>query len=145
VTRDESFRAIDQHDDGGSITAFSVLLLVAIFVLMGMVLDGGTQVSAHQSAVDEAEQAARAGAGALSMAALRSGSVQLDDQQAVDVAEAFTVASGHPGTATAVGQSVTVTVQYRVPTAILGLIGINSLPVSASASAVDVTGVTGAP
>ncbi|MGB7053302.1 MAG: pilus assembly protein TadG-related protein [Acidimicrobiales bacterium] len=138
-------RAMGGLEDRGSITAFSVLLLVAIFVVMGMVLDGGTQASAHQSAVDEAEQAARAGAGALSVAALRSGSVQLNDQQAVAVAEALTVASGHPGTATVVGQTVTVDVQYRVPTAILGIVGITSLPVSASASADDVAGITGAP
>jgi hypothetical protein len=128
--------------DCGSITAFSVVMLVAIFVLLGMVVDGGTQVSAYQSAVVEAEQAARAGAGALSVDALRSGLVQLNDQQAVAAAEAFTEASGHPGTATVVGQTVTVYVNYRIPTSILGIIGITNLPVSASASAVDVYGVT---
>jgi Putative Flp pilus-assembly TadE/G-like len=130
------------REEGASVTAFAVLLLLALFVLMGMVLDGGSQVSARQSAVDEAEQAARAGAGALSVAALRSGSVQLNDRQAIAAAEAFTVASGHPGSATVVGQTVTVHVQYRVPTAILGIVGITTLPVSASASAVDVSGVT---
>jgi putative Flp pilus-assembly TadE/G-like protein len=128
--------------DHGSVTAFAVLTLVAVFSLIGLVLDGGTEVSAHQAAVDEAEQAARAGAGALSVDALRSGSIQLDDRQAVAVAEAFTMASGHPGTASVTGQTVTVQVQYQVPTAILGVIGINSLQVSASASAVDVSGVT---
>lgn len=128
--------------DRGSVTAFAVLMLVAIFVLMGMVLDGGSELSAHQSAVDEAEQAARAGAGALSVDALRSGAVRLNDSQAIAAAEAFTVASGHPGTAVVAGQTVTVEIQYRVPTAILGIIGITSLPVSASASAVDVAGVT---
>jgi putative Flp pilus-assembly TadE/G-like protein len=132
----------DGGSDRGSITAFAVLLLVAVFVLMGMVLDGGTEVSAHQSAADEAEQAARAGAGALSIDALRSGSVQLDDGQAIAVAEAFTAASGHPGMATVTGQTVTVVVQYRVSTAILGIVGITSLPVTASASAVDVSGVS---
>ena len=73
----------------GSITAFSVLMLVAVFVLMGMVLDGGSEISAHMSAVNEAEQAARAGAGALSVNALRSDSLQLDDRQAVAAAEDF--------------------------------------------------------
>jgi hypothetical protein len=126
----------------GSVTAFAVLMLVAIFALMGMVLDGGTEVSAHQSAVDEAEQAARAGAGSLSVDALRSGTIRLDDSQAVDRAVEFTVASGHPGTAFVVGQTVTVEIHYRVPTAILGIVGITTLPVSASASAVDVSGVT---
>jgi Flp pilus assembly protein TadG len=137
--------AMRRREDGGSVTAFAVLLLVALFVVMGMVLDGGSQVSAHQSAVDEAEQAARAGAGALSVDALRLDSIQLDDQQAISAAEAFTVASGHPGSATVVGQTVIVHVQYRIPTAILGIVGITSLPVSASASAVDVSGVTSGP
>jgi hypothetical protein len=37
---------------------------------------------------------------------------------------------------------VTVTIHYRVPTALLGIVGIDSLPVSGTASAVDVEGVT---
>jgi len=128
--------------DHGSTTAFAVLMLVAVFALLGMVIDGGNEVGARQNAVDEAEQAARAGAGALSMTALRQGSVQLDDQAAIATAEAFTVQSGHPGTASVVGGTVTVRISYRVPTSILGIVGIESLPVSASASAVDVSGVT---
>lgn len=130
------------RSERGSVTAFCVLALVALLALMGMVVDGGSAMSAHESAVDEAEQAARAGAGALSVAALRSGSVLLEDQQAIAAAEAFTVAAGHPGTATVVGQTVEVRIAYRVPTAVLGIVGITSLPVSASAAAVDVVGVT---
>ncbi len=128
--------------DLGSVTAFAVVALLALFSIAGMVLDGGSELSAHQSAVNEAEQAARAGAGALSIAALRTGSLQLDAQRAVAAAEAFTVASGHPGHASVVGQTVVVQIDYRVPTSILGIVGIHSLPVSASASAVDVAGVT---
>jgi hypothetical protein len=74
--------------------------------------------------------------------ALRSGSVELNDQAAVAAAEAFTVASGHPGRATASSGVVNVQIHYRIPTVILGVIGIQSLQVSASASAVDVQGVT---
>jgi Flp pilus assembly protein TadG len=127
--------------DRGSITAFVALMLVAIFALVGLVVDGGSDLSAHQSAVDEAEQAARAGAGALSVEALRSGSLQLDAAQAVIAAEQFTVAAGHPGTATVSEGTVTVAVRYRINTQILGIIGISTLPVSASASAVNVQGV----
>ena len=128
--------------ENGSVSAFVVLLLVSLFALMGLVLDGGSALTAHQAAGDEAQQAARAGAGALSVDALRSGSVELDDQAAVAAAEAFTVASGHPGTATASSGVVTVQIHYRIPTVILGIIGIQSLQVSGSASAVDVHGVT---
>ncbi len=126
----------------GSVSAFVVLLAVAIFALMGLVVDGGSALTAQQAASDEAQQAARAGAGALSVDALRSGSVELNDQAAVAAAEAFTVISGHPGSATASSGVVNVQIHYRLPTVILGVIGIQSLQVSASASAVDVQGVT---
>ncbi len=126
----------------GSISAFVALLLVAVFVLMGLVVDGGFAIAAHQAAYDEAEQAARAGAGALSVDALRSGAVQIDPTRAVGAAEAFTVAAGHRVTATVSGGTVRVEVHYRIRTQILGIIGIGTLPVSASASAVDVHGVT---
>ncbi len=126
----------------GSISAFVVLLLVAILVLMGLVVDGGSALTAQQAASDEAQQAARAGAGALSVNALRSGTLQLDSAAAVSAAEAFTVAAGHPGTASVSSGVVTVSVHYRVPTSLLGLVGVNSLPVSATASAVDVEGIT---
>jgi Flp pilus assembly protein TadG len=119
-----------------------VLMLVAVFVLMGLVVDGGTALSAQQAASDEAEQAARTGAGALSVNALRNGVVQLNQQKAVALAESFTIAAGHPGTATASSGTVTVRVQYRIHTEILGIVGISTLPVSASASAVDVQGVS---
>jgi Flp pilus assembly protein TadG len=123
---------------------FVALLAVALFALAGLVLDGGRAVSAQQAAQDEADQAARSGAAALSVNALRLGAVELDSQAAVSQAVAYTVAAGHPGSATVIGNAVEVTVRYRVPTDILGMIGIGTLPVSATARAVDVHGVTGA-
>lgn len=130
------------RDQEGSITAFVAVMLLALFALMGLVVDGGSALTAHQAATDEAEQAARAGAGALSVDALRSGSVELDPQAAVRAAEAFTVAAGHPGTASVSGGVVTVHIAYRIPTEILGVVDISALPVSASASAFDLAGVT---
>ena len=132
--------------DDGALTAFVVLLLVALTALLGLVVDGGTALTAHQSAEVEAEQAARAGAGAISVDALRSGSVQLDPGSAVTAAEQFAAAAGHPATATVSGGVVTVRVRYDVPTAVLGIIGIRTISVAAVASAVDLHGVTaGAP
>ena len=127
--------------DAGSISAFVVLLLVALFTLMGLALDGGTAISTQQAAYDEAEQAARAGAGALSVDALRSGSIEVDQQAAIADAEQYTIAAGHRGTATETNGVVTVHIAYRIPTVILGIVGIDTLPVSASASAVDIGGV----
>jgi len=114
--------------------------------LLGLVVDGGAALTAHQAAEVEAEQAARSGAGAISVDALRSGTVRLDPAAAVAAAERFTAAAGHPGTATVSGGVVTVTISYRVPTTVLGIVGIRSLGVSAVAAAEDLHGVTvGAP
>ena len=109
--------------DDGAIAAFVLLVLVGLFALVGLVVDGGTALSARQSAAVEAEQAARAGAGAVSVDALRSGYVELDPTAAVEAAERFTVASGHPGSAVVSGGVVTVHVSYQVQTDILGIIG----------------------
>lgn len=128
--------------DSGSVTAFVAVVLVVLFLVAGLVVDGGSALSARQAAADEAEQAARRGAGALSDSGLRSGIIEVDAAQAVEAAVGFTVVDGHRGTATVSGNVVTVEVQYRIPTSILGLIGIRTLPVSATASAVDVAGVT---
>lgn len=123
-------------------TAFVAFMAVAMIVLMGLVVDGGAALSAQQSAADEAQQAARAGAGALSEDALRAGSIQVDHGAAVATAEEFTAVAGHPGTATESGGVVRVEIHYRLRTDVLSLVGITTLPVSAVASAVNVAGVT---
>lgn len=128
-------------DADGSLAAVVVLLLPMFGVLMGLVVDGGAAFTARQAAGVEAEQAARAGAGAVDMAQLRAGVVQVDPVAAVAAAERATVAAGHPGTASVAGGVVTVHVEYAVPTVILGMVGITSLHVRATASAVDVHGV----
>jgi Flp pilus assembly protein TadG len=132
--------------DRGAIAAFVVLVMVGLLALLGLVVDGGTALTSRQAAQVEAEQAARAGAGALSVDALRADVIQIDGPAAVAAAERFTAAAGHPGTAVVVGGVVTVRIRYQVPTAILGLIGVDRLDVSAEAAAVNVGGVTrGAP
>jgi len=128
--------------DGGSITAFVAAFAVALFALFGLVVDGGRALAARQRAYDEAEQAARAGAGALSVSGLRAGDVQIDDAAAVEAAQAFTQDWGHPGTAVVAGGVVEVTIRYRMPTDVLGMIGIGSLSITAVGSATDLAGVT---
>lgn len=130
------------REDHGVLTAFVLLLLVGLFGLLGLVVDGGDVVTAHQAAEVEAEQAARAGAGSLDVAALRSGVVQIDPTGALRAAEAFSVAAGHPGNVTVEGGEVTVHISYTVPTVILGIVGVHELQVSAVASAIDLHGVT---
>jgi Flp pilus assembly protein TadG len=138
----ERLRADPERKESGVLTAFVAVLVVVMFVVAGTVFDTGRAIAEQRLIDEEAAQAARVGAGQLSVQALRSGQVVLDDSQAAKAAEAFTDLSGHPGIATVRGQVVTVRIVVAVPTTILGLVGVESIRVSADASASDVRGVT---
>ncbi len=69
----------------GSISMFVVIFTIAVLMLAGLVYDGGLAIAARQRAADIAEEAARAGANAVDVDALRSGaSLRLDEAQACD-------------------------------------------------------------
>lgn len=128
--------------EAGQVSAFLVVFALALFALAGLVIDGGRALAAKRFAMDEAEQAARAGADALSQAALREGRLALDVPAAIAAAEASMAAAGHPGVAWVSGASVTAEVSaYQQPTVVLSLVGMSHFRISATASATDVAGI----
>jgi len=130
------------RDESGVLTAYVAVLAVALLATVGMAVDSGRAIAAQRLAADEAEQAARSGATQLSVQGLRDGRLVLDPAAAVRAAEQYTQQSGHPGTATVSSGIVTVRIVVVVPTTILGIVGVNRIVVSATASASDVSGVT---
>ncbi len=134
-------RQAGKEPNRGSLSAFVVLLTVALVAVVGLVACGGQLLSAREAALSEAEQAARAGAAVVSAQALRSGRIADGGEVAIQAAEQVMAEDGHPGSASAEGTEVTVVVTpYPVPTPLLSLVGISSLHVSASASAQAVAG-----
>jgi len=131
--------ADSQH---GSLSVFIAVLAVALFALVGLVVDAGRAISARRTAMDQAEQAARAGAAQLSIDALRSGQITLEPGAAIRAADSYLSSVGQSGSASVVGDTVTVSVEESEPTVILGIIGIHRITVSAVASATNVHGVT---
>lgn len=122
-------------------TGFLAVLLPALLVLAGLAVDGADAISAREAALGEAAQATRAGVAAVQ---LHSACLAIDPGAAVAAAESFMAASGHPGTAAVVGDTVVTTVSpYRVPTTFLSLIGIDSFTVSATGAARSVTAAAG--
>jgi hypothetical protein len=107
-----------------------------------MAVDSGRAIAAQRLIADEAEQAARSGAGQLSVGALRDGRFVLDASAAIKAAKSYTELSGYPGNATVSNGIVTVRVVAVVPTTILDIVGVPRIIVSATASASDVRGVT---
>jgi hypothetical protein len=134
---------VRRHDEAGVLSAFLAVLAVALLAIVGVAVDTGRAIAAQRLAADEAEQAARTGADQLSIEALRTGAITIDDAAAILKAEQYTVLVGHPGTATVTDGVVTVRVVVAVPTTILGVVGVKTITVSATASATDVAGVTG--
>ena len=128
----------------GSLTAFVAVVALALFALAGLVVDGGRAIAAHAAAVDEAAQAARAGAGQLSETALRAGRVAIDPSAATRAAEDYVAQLGlvHSANISVTGQTVTVEIHAVDPTVMLGIVGIDAIPVTAKASATNVHGVT---
>lgn len=128
-------------DDSGQVTVFVVGIMVALLLLAGLVVDGGDVLAARQMAIDNAEAAARAGAQAISISSYRSsGEVVLDPAAAESAADSYLRGVGDQGTVTVSGDTVTVTVRLRQPLAILSIVGIASLTVTGTGSAVPVLG-----
>ncbi|MEJ3741746.1 pilus assembly protein TadG-related protein [Actinomycetes bacterium KLBMP 9797] len=128
------------RSDRGSATAWAIGIVLVVALLSGAVLDGGNAMAARVAALDTAQQAARAGANQLDLAALRdNGLVRLDPAAAQNAAQQFLNQAGAHGTATATTTQVTVTVTRAQPTLLLQAIGVGSISMKATATAVPAT------
>ena len=147
--RDQLRNDGDGDGDRGSLTAYLLIMSVALIVLAGLVLDGGAALTAHGTAADTAQQAARAGADALDETSLRTNTpAGLTANPAAARAAAARVldAAGVTGDITVNGATVTVTARATKPTAILAIVGIGQVGGAATATAVPLHGTTtGAP
>ncbi len=129
--------------DAGQVTAFVVVMLTALILVVGLVLDGGLILAARLRALDQAQEAARAGAQAIDLQAYRQrGVLQLQPAQAVAAAQTYLNAVGASGTARVAGQQVIVNVRRTQQMQILSLVGLGSVTVHATAHAHPVRGIT---
>jgi Flp pilus assembly protein TadG len=127
--------------DRGSAPLWALAVVVIMVLLSGAVLDGGNAMAGRVKTLDIAQQAARAGANQIDLAALRDrGVVQLDPARARNAAAQFLGRAGITGQVTATPQQVTVTVTRSHPTLILQAVGIGSFAMTATAHAVAQTG-----
>ena len=133
---------LHRRSDDGQFLAMTAVFMTMFLALAGLVADGGHYLDAKQQAASEAEQAARAGAGSLDVGELHAGTIAVDPTVAVAAAENNMSSAGQPGTAWVVGNTVYAQISYRLPTQLLGLIGVGSLALSVTESATDVSGIT---
>lgn len=128
----------------GQVTVFVVGLAVALMLVIGLTIDGGRALASRQRAVDEAQEAARTGAQALSGAALYGNAgTALDPQQAYAAAQRYIAATGDSADVAVSGDQVHVLVHTTVTTQILSIVGINNLAMTGTATATAQRGGTG--
>lgn len=126
----------------GTVTAFVTVATVAMLMATGLVLDGGRILAAHRDADDQASSAARAGAQAVDIDALRVRSTRVDARAAVAAARAYLGRHGYSGTARVRGDRVEVRVTLRQATPLLSLVGMRTVTVTGNGEARIVRGVT---
>ena len=129
------------RSDSGQVTVFVVGITAALLLLAGLVVDGGDVLAARSMAMGNAQAAARAGAQAISLSAYRSsGQVLLDPAAAENAAAAYLRGVGETGTVSVSGDTVTVTVRLSQPLATLSVVGVPSVTVTGTGTAVPVLG-----
>lgn len=124
----------------GSVTLWMAILGLALFAVLGLVLDGGRALAAKANDASVAFRAARVGAEQLSTTGVRQGSATLNVPAATSAAQGVLAANGKTGKVQVSSGEVRVEVTETVPTDVLGLIGLGSLHVSASAASAPVSG-----
>jgi hypothetical protein len=134
----------DGRGDEGQISGFAVIMVTAMLAVAGLVLDGGLAVSAKVRALDIAQSAARAGAQHLDLTLYRqTGLVRLNVAEATTAAQAWLSSVAATGTVTATAQQVRVEVTAVADTQLLSIVGVDSITVHATATAVAVRSDTG--
>ena len=125
----------------GTATAFVVGFAVVLLACAGLVIDGGNAINARMKLADDVEQAARAGAGAIDIDALRAGgALTLDENEAEARALTYMGRLNYTDvTAQATGDSVAVSAEDTVSTTLLQLVGKGTFTISATATADAVT------
>lgn len=135
-----------QGAEAGQVTAFVTVVTMALVLATGLVVDGGRLIEAKRRVNNRAERAARAGARALSIEALRStGNQVIDEGRARTAVRGFLGQVGSEGNVVSVTDD-SVTVEVTAPTSllILGVAGLADQTVTGTGTARNVRGVTAA-
>ncbi|MDN5914216.1 MAG: hypothetical protein L0I76_03765 [Pseudonocardia sp.] len=129
---------------GGAVSAPMAAAVLALFIAIGLGIDGVRAAQGLAGADAIAEEAARAAGQALDVTQLRRGRVAVDPVAAVASARAYLAQAGADGSAEIVGpQRIRVEARLTRPTILLGIIGREEIVSTGTAEALLVADPTG--
>ncbi len=124
------------RDERGAAAVWTLIITTTAFVaLLGLVGGGGELINERVEAKRAAEQAARAGADELSVAAVRSGTDAVDAGEAIARAQRVLHRAGWTGTVRVQGSKVIVTATGTRNPEFLGLLGVGAIRIRETGSA----------
>ena len=87
-----------RNGEAGSLSVLMPLLVVLALIVIGFGFDGANVLTAKRRGINVAEQAARAGAGQLDLAAIRAGDAyRIDPAKARQAAQQYLAQAGYAG------------------------------------------------
>jgi Flp pilus assembly protein TadG len=117
-----------RRNEEGQVTAFVVVIVVALLAMAGLVIDGGSALAAKRRAINEADSAARAGSQALAISSYRAtGRLRPDADAATSAARAYLARTGDSGDVVIRDDQVVVTVRTEQRMTVLGIVGIRTM------------------
>ncbi len=129
--------------DRGAISPLIAVVALALFLMVGLAVDGGGRMRAIERADDLAAEAARTGGQSLNLPdAVRGRRDVIDPSRARQAALSYLDEAGVTGTATVSpdGRTITVIARTRYQPILLGLIGLGPWTETGTATAALVTG-----
>jgi uncharacterized membrane protein len=124
------------RNERGSVLITGLLLSLALLMIIGTAVDVGHAFIVRRELVSVADDAALTGSQAIDENALHAGALKLNPEEARSAAlRAVATQPGQRATATATTASVNIEVRRQFPTVLLRLVGLDSLSVSAHATA----------
>ncbi|MGQ4356580.1 pilus assembly protein TadG-related protein [Streptomyces drozdowiczii] len=122
-----------KRGDAGGVELFMPIMAIAIFVMLGLVVDGAGALNSNSKATYTAQEAARAAAQQIDPAqAITGEAIVVDPDAAAGAAQAYLSAEGLEGDVVVSddGATITVTVHDSYDPLFASLLGIDHLPVS---------------
>lgn len=98
-------------DDRGSIVLYFAIVIAALLLVVGFVVDGAGRIRATQQADQVAREAARQAGQALDVQAIRGAGVSVDPAAGRAAAKSYLAAAGVTGNVTFSGSTVQVTTE----------------------------------
>ena len=136
---------IDLRSSRGNVLLFALIMVFALMLSVGFVVDGGGRIAALQRADSIAREAARFAGQAMTPAALRGTSTKVDPAAGRVAAQRYLAAADVTGTVSVRGTTVHVEVRIPYEPKFLSIIGIHTVTMTGEAVSEPANVYQGAP